>query len=479
MGYHMANYDEPLISEISSRNDYKLPGLDINDESVIPASLKRSTLNLPDVSEFDVVRHFTRLSQMNYGVDLGMYPLGSCTMKFNPKFADKISSLQSFTYGHPLETEATAQGYLTIMYELQEFLKEISDMDAITLQPRAGAHGEFTGVLIIRNYLKDKGELSRRREIIIPDSAHGTNPASATMAGFDVVEIPSGKDGTVDLDALKYALTEKTAALMITNPNTLGIFEHDIKEIAKLVHDNGSLLYYDGANLNAIMGITSPGRMGFDVVHFNLHKTFGTPHGGGGPGAGPIAVKSFLKDFLPVPTVSKDGDRLFLDYSASKTIGKVASYYGSFNTILRAWAYIRYMGGNGLRNASERAVLNSNYLAKKLSARFEIPFEKIKKHEFVLTTENTGKKALDLAKFLIDNGIHAPTIYFPLIVHEAMMIEPTESASKRDLDNFAEFLIKGLELSSEEISRLPKNLPVGRIDEVKAARDMKTTWSLQ
>ncbi len=478
MTYHQAEYDEPLISEISSHNDYKLPGNAESSGTIIPEMLRRKSLKLPEVAEFDVIRHFTRLSQMNYGVDLGMYPLGSCTMKFNPKFADRISSNPMLSSGHPLETMETSQGYLRIMYELQEYLKEISEMDAMTLQPRAGAHGEFTGVSIVRDYLKDIGQLDRRREIIIPDSAHGTNPASATMAGFDVVEIPSGNDGTVDLQALKYALTEKTAALMITNPNTLGIFEHNILEIAKLVHENGSLLYYDGANLNAIMGITSPGRMGFDIVHFNLHKTFGTPHGGGGPGAGPIAVKSFLKDFLPVPNVSKDGDRFFLDYSSKKSIGKVGSYYGSFNTILRAWAYIRYMGNDGLRNASEHAVLNSNYLARKLSVKFEIPFEKIKKHEFVLTTENTGKKALDLAKFLIDNGMHAPTIYFPLIVHEAMMIEPTESASKKDLDNFADLLIKGLDLSQDEISKLPRNLPVGRIDEVKAARDIKTTWSL-
>ena len=478
MPYQQAKYDEPLISEMLSLNSYKLPEYLSESETLIPDSLKRKTLKLPEVAEYDVVRHFTRLSQMNYSVDQGIYPLGSCTMKFNPKFADKLSSFPAFTNGHPLEDETTIQGYLKIMYELQEYLKEISDMDAITLQPRAGAHGEFTGVLIIRNYLKDIGELEKRREIIIPDSAHGTNPASASMGGFDVVEIPSGKDGTVDLEALKFALTEKTAALMITNPNTLGIFEHNIVEVAKLVHENGSLLYYDGANLNAIMGLTSPGKMGFDVVHFNLHKTFATPHGGGGPGAGPIAVKDFLKEFLPVPTISKNDKGYFLDYSAKKSIGKIGSYYGSFNTILRAWAYIKYMGGNGLKSASERAVLNSNYLSRKLSEKFDIPFKKLKKHEFVLSTENTGKRALDLAKFLIDNGVHAPTIYFPLIVHEAMMIEPTESASKKDLDAFAEILVRGLDLSNEEISKLPKNLAVGRVDEVKAARDMKITWSL-
>ena len=460
-----------------SGSTYRIPG----DASAtvlkdLPGEILRKDLKLPEVSEYDVVRHYTRLSQMNYSVDLGIYPLGSCTMKFNPKLADLVSTFEGFSGIHPLQSEETVQGSLKIMYELQEYLKDISDMDAITLQPLAGAHGEFTGILIVRKYHEDRGDLGKRTEIIIPDSAHGTNPASAAMCGFDVVEIPSGPNGTVNIEALKAALSEKTAAFMITNPNTLGIFEDQITEIAKLVHDAGALLYYDGANFNAILGITSPGLMGFDIVHFNLHKTFATPHGGGGPGSGPVAVKAHLKDFLPVPVVSMKDKRYFLDYSMKKTIGKVSSYFGSFNMLLRAWSYIKYHGWDGLNENTLDAVMNANYLSKKLSAGFRIPYKPLKKHELVLSTEGTGKKALDLAKYLIDQGVHAPTVYFPLIVHEAMMIEPTETVSKADLDNFAEMLLKSLEVEEEELKKMPRNLSVGRLDEVKAARDLKIRW---
>lgn len=460
-----------------SGSTYRIPG----DASAtvlkdLPGEILRKDLKLPEVSEYDVVRHYTRLSQMNYSVDLGIYPLGSCTMKFNPKLADLVSTFEGFSGIHPLQSEETVQGSLKIMYELQEYLKDISDMDAITLQPLAGAHGEFTGILIVRKYHEDRGDLGKRTEIIIPDSAHGTNPASAAMCGFDVVEIPSGPNGTVNIEALKAALSEKTAAFMITNPNTLGIFEDQITEIAKLVHDAGALLYYDGANFNAILGITSPGLMGFDIVHFNLHKTFATPHGGGGPGSGPVAVKAHLKDFLPVPVVSMKDKRYFLDYSMKKTIGKVSSYFGSFNMLLRAWSYIKYHGWDGLNENTLDAVMNANYLSKKLSAAFRIPYKPLKKHELVLSTEGTGKKALDLAKYLIDQGVHAPTVYFPLIVHEAMMIEPTETVSKADLDNFAEMLLKSLEVEEEELKKMPRNLSVGRLDEVKAARDLKIRW---
>lgn len=460
-----------------SGSTYRIPG----DASAtvlkdLPGEILRKDLKLPEVSEYDVVRHYTRLSQMNYSVDLGIYPLGSCTMKFNPKLADLVSTFEGFSGTHPLQSEETVQGSLKIMYELQEYLKDISDMDAITLQPLAGAHGEFTGILIVRKYHEDRGDLGKRTEIIIPDSAHGTNPASAAMCGFDVVEIPSGPNGTVNIEALKAALSEKTAAFMITNPNTLGIFEDQITEIAKLVHDAGALLYYDGANFNAILGITSPGLMGFDIVHFNLHKTFATPHGGGGPGSGPVAVKAHLKDFLPVPVVSMKDKRYFLDYSMKKTIGKVSSYFGSFNMLLRAWSYIKYHGWDGLNENTLDAVMNANYLSKKLSAGFRIPYKPLKKHELVLSTEGTGKKALDLAKYLIDQGVHAPTVYFPLIVHEAMMIEPTETVSKADLDNFAEMLLKSLEVEEEELKKMPRNLSVGRLDEVKAARDLKIRW---
>ena len=479
MSYRQASYDEPFIGQLRSGTTYKLPGE--FDEKILdglPSGMRRKELDLPDVAEYDAVRHFTRLSQMNFSVDIGMYPLGSCTMKFNPKFADRVSTFEEFSEIHPLQQEDTVQGTLRVMYELQEYLKELSDMDAITLQPLAGAHGEYTGILIIRKFHEDHGELAQRTEIIVPDSAHGTNPASAAMGGFDVVEIPSGPRGTVDIEALKAALSPKTAAFMITNPNTLGIFEDQITEIAEIVHNAGALLYYDGANFNAIMGVTSPGLMGFDIVHFNLHKTFATPHGGGGPGSGPVAVRGNLKDFLPVPTVEKEGERYFLDYSHSKTIGKISSYFGSFNMMLRAWAYIRYHGSNGLRENTVNAVLNANYLANLLSGKFKIPYKPLKKHELVLSTENTGKRALDLAKFLIDHGIHAPTVYFPLIVHEAMMIEPTESVSKADLDQYAEILLKSIQTEDSELKSLPKNLPVGRIDEVKAARELKVKWDL-
>ncbi|PYB67662.1 aminomethyl-transferring glycine dehydrogenase subunit GcvPB [Thermoplasma sp. Kam2015] len=472
MEFRQAYYDEPLIKDIRSDSTFSISE-DV-DENLLSQDLKRKDLNLPEVSEVDVVRHYTRLSQMNYTVDVGIYPLGSCTMKYNPKYADRIASYEEFRNVHPFQPESTVQGTLQVMYELQEFLKKISDMDAVTLQPMAGADGEFTGILIIKKYFEDRHE--DRTEIIIPDSAHGTNPASATMGGFDVVEIPSNSDGMVDLSALKAAVSKKTAAFMITNPNTLGIFEQHIVEIAKIIHDAGALLYYDGANLNAIFGITSPGIMGFDIVHFNLHKSFATPHGGGGPGAGPVAVKAFLSDFLPVPVVGYDGRRYFLDYGRKKSIGKVSSFYGSFSVLLRAWSYVLKNGDEGLKNATIRAVLNSNYLKKKVEEYYEVPYYPLKKHEFVLSTENTGRRALDIGKYLLDYGIHSPTVYFPLIVKEAMMIEPTETVSKADLDKYADVLISALKVPEEDLKSRPRNTAVSRIDEVKAARDLKVRW---
>ena len=477
MTYHQAKYDEPLIKDIHSGTDYKVPAVSDKEEELIPRSLARQTLNLPDVAEFDVVRHYTRLSQMNFSVDIGTYPLGSCTMKFNPKFADSISQISGFSETHPLQDQGSIQGSLKIMHELQEYLKEISDMDAITLQPLAGAQGEFTGILIVRKYLEDIGELGKRTEVIIPDSAHGTNPASAAMAGFDVVEIPSDSNGMVDIEALEAVLSDRTAAFMITNPNTLGIFDRNIVKISEMVHKAGALLYYDGANFNAIVGITSPGIMGFDIVHYNLHKTFATPHGGGGPGSGPVAVKAYLKEYLPVPFVSMENGRYFLDYSAKKTIGKVASYYGAFNMLLRAWAFIRFHGSDGLLNNTQKAVLNANYLSYRLSKTFTIPFSPLKKHELVLSTEKTGKRALDIGKYIIDQGVHAPTVYFPLIVHEDMMIEPTESASKDDLDRYAMIMEDALKEDVEQLKKRPLNLGSRRIDEVKAARDLKLKWN--
>lgn len=383
--YRQAHYDEDFLNSFNTGNDFYMD--DVEDQ--YPDSIKRGKLKLPDVRSVDVSRHFTRLSEMNYSVDLGMYPLGSCTMKFNPKYADYIASLPEFQNVHPMEAQQRIQGTLEVMYKLQQLLVQISGMDYASLQPSAGAHGEFTGILMVRKYFEVKGELGQRDEIIIPDSAHGTNPASAAMAGFKVVEVPSSEKGLVDIEALKAAVTPRTAAFMITNPNTLGIFDDQILEIAAIIHNNGSLLYYDGANFNAILGITTPGIMGFDIVHFNLHKTFATPHGGGGPGAGPVAVKAFLKDYLPVPVVVLENNQYSLYYGLENTIGKVSSYNGSFGVILRAYAYA-LKNGNNLSANARRAVMNSNYMAKKLSGSFEIPYKPLKKHEFVLSTAISG-----------------------------------------------------------------------------------------
>ncbi len=476
MSYRQASYDEPLIRDMESGTTYELPGETGDAQSAIPEELRRDELQLPGVAEYDVVRHFTRLSQMNYGVDLGFYPLGSCTMKFNPKYADAISSFESFRDSHPLSDQSLVQGNLRIMYELQEYLREISDMDAVSLQPLAGAHGEFTGILIVRKYFEKSGELDRRTEIIVPDSAHGTNPASAAMAGFDVREVPSGDDGTVDVEALRKLVTEKTAAFMITNPNTLGIFEHNIGEIASIFHEKGALLYYDGANFNAILGHTSPGLMGFDIVHFNLHKTFATPHGGGGPGSGPIAVKERLKEFLPVPLVEKSSTGYAFNYDLKSSVGKVSSFYGAFGVLLRAWAYITKNGSDGLMKNSLTAVLNTNYIRARLSGHYSIPFKKEKMHELVLSSSNTGRKALDIAKYILDSGMHPPTVYFPLIVRESMMIEPTETVSKHDLDTYCDLLISGARAGQPELEKHPVSTPVSRIDEVRAARDLKLNW---
>ncbi len=471
--YKQASYDEPLLREIKSGTSYRFPSVE-SETAEIPKKLLRRELNLPSVAEYDVARHFTRLAEMNYSVDNGIYPLGSCTMKYNPKFADEIAANPLFRDVHPMRPESTIQGNLRIMYELQEYLREISDMDAVSLQPLAGAHGEFTGMRIVRKYFEDRGE--NRTEVIIPDSAHGTNPASATMAGFDVVEVPSNEKGMVDLDALDAAISDRTAALMITNPNTLGIFEENIVEIARKIHEAGGLLYYDGANLNAILGITSPGLMGFDIVHFNLHKTFATPHGGGGPGSGPVGVKKFLSGYLPSPVVRFDGRRYSLVDSGNESIGAMATHYGSFLVALRAWAYIRYMGSNGLRHASERAVLNTNYLEHLISGTYRPSHPAPKKHEMVVSATSAGKRASDIAKFILDNGMHPPTIYFPLIVHEALMIEVTESASKSDLDRYADVLLKAAKEDEESIKQRPSNTHRRRLDEVRAARQLVLRW---
>ncbi|MHA2244086.1 MAG: aminomethyl-transferring glycine dehydrogenase subunit GcvPB [Candidatus Hodarchaeales archaeon] len=453
-------------------------------QKITPQLLREEPLGLPEVSELCVVRHFTRLSQMNYGVDTGFYPLGSCTMKYNPKICDLITTFPEAQNIHPYQDQNTVQGSLQIMYELAKWLAELSGMSKVSLQPAAGAHGEYTGMMIVRKYHESKGDLDKKREIIVPDSAHGTNPATVTMCGFRTVVIPSDEDGCVDLGALRVAVTDKTAGIMLTNPNTLGIFEQNIEEIISIVHDVDGLAYYDGANFNAIMGKIRPGDMGFDIVHFNLHKTFATPHGGGGPGAGPIGVISRLEPFLPVPSVDFDPitKRYSFQYDHPQTIGKVRSYFGNFSIILRAYAYILRLGYEGLKAVSEMAVLNANYMKTQcqMIKGYSVPYGKDSfcMHEYVLSAKqllrDTNISALDVSKFIIDQGFHPPTVYFPLIVPEALMIEPTETEPKEMLDGFINILkdVSQIAYSDQQVHLLetPLNTSVGRIDDVKAAR---------
>ena len=476
----MKNYDK-IIFELSKpgRKAYSLPENDVEEvaiEEIIPAEyLNKNELNLPEVSEVDIIRHYTNLSNKNFGVDTGFYPLGSCTMKYNPKINEDMALLDGFVNIHPYQPEETVQGALKLMYEVDRALCEISGMDKMTLQPAAGAHGELTGLTLIRAYHENRGD-TKRTKIIIPDSAHGTNPASAVMAGFDTVEIKSTEEGIVDLESLKAALNDEIAGLMLTNPNTLGLFDKNITEIARLVHEAGGLVYYDGANANAILGKTRPGDMGFDVVHFNIHKTFSTPHGGGGPGSGPVGVKECLLEFLPVPTVEKDGDRYYLNYDYPKSVGKMKDFYGHFNVLVKSYAYILAMGKDGLRKASEMAVLNANYLGHRLKDYYDLQENTIFKHEFVLAglkDKSLGVTTLDVAKRLLDYGYHPPTVYFPLIVNEAIMPEPTETESKETLDEFADALIEIAEEAKRDpeiLKEAPHDTPVRRLDETKAAR---------
>lgn len=435
--------------------------------------LRTSDTELPQMSELEVMRHYKELSDLNFCIEKGFYPLGSCTMKYNPKVNEFLSTLEGFNI-HPNTADKNAQGALKLMYDLQTALLKITGMDAITLKPSAGAHGEMTGMMIIKKYFDSIGE--KRTKVIIPDSAHGTNPASAKMAGFDIVEIKSNEKGQVDIDSLKAVLNEDVAAIMMTNPNTLGIFEERVEEISKLMHDNGSLLYYDGANFNAIMGYTNPKLMGFDVVHLNLHKTFSTPHGGGGPGAGPVAVVEKLKDFLPTPTIEFDGNKYFRNYNVKNSIGSIKDFYGNFSVFVRAYAYILMLGQN-LKHASENAVLNANYLKEKLKKYYDLPYDEPCMHEFVLSGEKqkqeSGVSTLHIAKALMDGNTHPPTVYFPLIVHEAIMIEPTESEQKEKLDEFVDTMIEIAKMAKdnpEEILSAPHTTPVKKIDEVTAAR---------
>jgi len=502
--FRQARWDEPVIFKLGGegrrgcnipRIEEEIAKLTGNVISELPNSMKRTEPpNLPELSEVEVVRHFTRLSQMNYSVDLGFYPLGSCTMKYNPKINDLLAGAAGITELHPYQDESTVQGVLEILYTLSRWLAEITGTAEVSLQPSAGAHGELLGALLMRAHHKLNGDTEKRTELIIPDSAHGTNPASGIMAGFKIVVVPSNQHGCVDLKALKAAVSENTAGLMLTNPNTLGIFEEEIDEIAETLHDAGGLLYYDGANLNAIMGKIRPGDMGFDIVHINIHKTFGTPHGGGGPGAGPIGVCKELAKFLPVPQIAYDEKRkyYFLDYKRPKSICKIRSFYGNIAVLLRAYTYILSMGGEGLEEAAEISVLNANYLLKRLKEiqGFELPYanERPRKHECVFSArpmfKETGVRALDVAKRILDFGIHAPTTYFPLIVEEALMIEPTESIEKEELDRFVNVL---KEISNEAYSNpnllknAPYNVAVTRLDEVKAShpKTMTLSWRMR
>ena len=476
---------EPLIFEKSSlgRRCFTLPACDVPEkpieELLSPNMLRKQAAKLPEVSEIDVARHFTRISQMNFCVDTNFYPLGSCTMKYNPKINEDVARLEGFTKLHPYQPVEQCQGILKLLYDLEQMLKEISGMSAFTLQPAAGAHGELTGMLIIRAYMEKKGET--RHKIIVPDSAHGTNPASAALCGYDVESIPSNAEGLVDIKKLKDLFTRDTAALMITNPNTLGLFEKDIVEICKIAHDAGGLVYCDGANMNALLGLARPGDMGVDILHLNLHKTFSTPHGGGGPGAGPIGVTEKLKHFLPVPRIEiKNTYVLNFDYPDS--IGRVRAFYGHVGMMIRAYTYLLSLGKEGVCKVGEFAVLNANYLQHKLGKYYNIPYGKTCMHEFVISAKKQKEKgayALDIAKKLLDYGFHAPTIYFPLIVEEAMMIEPTETESRETLNAFADAMIQiatDIEQRPEIVHDSPQTTPIGRPDEVKAAREPKLKW---
>jgi glycine dehydrogenase subunit 2 len=475
---------EHLLCELSvpGRAGFRYPEPDV-PTTPLPVGFVRDELPLPELSEMDVVRYFTRLSQLNYGVDIGFYPLGSCTMKYNPKINEEVARWPGFAHLHPLQPTETTQGALAVMYHLQEWLKEIGGFAGVTLQPAAGAHGELTGVLIMRAYHRDRGDLARNK-ILIPDSAHGTNPATSAMSGMRVVELKSDTRGNIDLAALRAECDDTLAGLMLTNPNTLGLFEENVQEVIRLVHAAGGLVYGDGANMNALLGIVRPGDLGFDVLHFNLHKTFSTPHGGGGPGSGPVGVAAHLVDYLPDPLVSivepenETDPPLYGFVTPVKTIGRVKSFHGHFGMILRAYTYIRMHGPEGLRKIAEYAVLNANYLLARLRANYHLPYDRMCMHEFVVEgrwAEAPDIHALDIAKRLMDFRFHPPTNYFPLIVHEALMIEPTESESKETLDAFADTLIQiatEAHATPDLLRTAPHNTPYGRLDEVKAAKEL-------
>ncbi len=477
---------ESLLFEISSdgRKGHTLPGIDVPStplDELIPKQYQRSEApDLPELSESDVMRHFVRLSIMNHHVDKGFYPLGSCTMKYNPKINEALSRLEGLAAIHPFQEEDEVQGALQMMGELGEYLCEISGMDQITLQPAAGAHGEMTGIKIMRAYHEAQG--NPRKKIILPDSAHGTNPASATITGYETVQIKSLDNGLVDLEDLKAHLDNEVAGFMLTNPNTLGLFESQVKEIARMVHDVGALFYMDGANLNALLGLVRPGDIGFDMLHINLHKTFSTPHGGGGPGSGPVGVKAALADFLPTPVVVRKGDGFTFDHNRPKSIGKLQGFWGNFGVMIKAYVYIRMLGAKGLRRVSESAIINANYLMRKLEKAYLLEHKQHCMHECVLSGDwqkEKGVKTLDIAKRLLDYGLHAPTVYFPLIVHEALMIEPTETESLESLNIFADAMLqiaKEVDENPEVLHEAPITTPVSRLNEGLAARDLNVKY---
>ena len=459
-------------------------GISLTDENehlefLEGAELRKDAIGLPQLGELEVMRHYKELSDRNFCIEKGFYPLGSCTMKYNPKVNELLASLEGFVNLHPNSPDEYSQGALKLMYNLQEALKTITGMDAITLQPAAGAHGELTGMMIIKKYFESIND--NRKKVLIPDSAHGTNPASAHMCGFEIVPVKSNDKGQVDIEHLKSLLDSDVAAIMMTNPNTLGLFEENVLEISKIMHENGSLLYYDGANFNAIMGYTNPKLMGFDVVHINLHKTFATPHGGGGPGAGPVGVVEKLKEFLPVPVIEFDGDIYRRNYNLENSIGSVKAFFGNFGVLVRAYAYILMMGKN-LKEATENAVLNANYIKEKLKKYYDLPYDVPCMHEFVLTGERQKEKGVstfNIAKRLMDGNAHPPTVYFPLIVHEAIMIEPTESETKEKLDEFIETMIQiahEAETDPQKVISAPHTTPVKRVDETLAARHPDLTF---
>ncbi len=472
MTFRQARYDEPSLWDLTvPPPTTPPPGI----ASVPERFRRKQAVRWPEISEPEVVRHYTRLSQMNFGIDTSFYPLGSCTMKYNPKVSEVLARRPGASQIHPYQPEATVQGALELTYRLERILSKVTGFPEISLQPGAGAHGEYAALLMVKAYFRELGD---RTEVLLPDTAHGTNPASANQAGFSTREIAS-KDGCVDLAALRAAVSSKTACFMLTNPNTAGLFESEILEITETVHAAGGLLYYDGANLNAILGVTNPARMGFDVAHVNLHKTFATPHGGGGPGAGVLAAGEKLAPYLPVPRVVKSGRRFRLDYDRPKSIGKIKTAYGNFGLDLRAYAFAISHGEEGLKQVSRRAVLNSNYLAAQLGKFLPRPFRTLVKHEFVLSgasLRERGVRTLDLAKRLLDEGVHAPTIYFPSLVEESLMIEPPETESKRELDHFAEVFERAVNDTPENLHAAPRNLAVGRIDEVRAAREPRLSW---